>query len=128
MQNKQLLTQTDPKKVNIVALKLFFNITGAWGLTAEQQMTLLGEPGKTTFYKWKKGEVKSLSKDTLERISYISGIYKALRLLFPTEGQANAWPKKPNKRFNNRTAIDEMLNGKMANLMIVRRYLDGMRG
>lgn len=128
MQAEQLLTQSEPNRVNTIALKLFFNITAAWELTTDQQMTLLGEPGKTTFYKWKKGEVKGLSKDTLERISYISGIYKALRLLFPSEEQANAWPKKPNKRFDGRPAIDEMLNGKIVNLMMVRRYLDGMRG
>jgi len=35
---------------------------------------LLGHPPESTFFKWKKDEEGSLSRDVLERISYVLGI------------------------------------------------------
>ena len=125
---KDVLEQKDPAVVSATALKVFFNIAAAWRLSTQDQMTLLGEPAKSTFYKWRKGEGPAVSKDTLERISYVMGIYKALKLLFPTEDQANAWPKKTNRDFNGESALDVMLKGSVMNLADVRRYLDAMRG
>ena len=116
------------KGVSQTALKVFFNITRSWGLNAQEERILLGEPATSTFYKWRKGESATLSRDTLERISYVMGIYKALRLLFPTEEQANAWPQKPSRDFGNESALNIMLKGSITNLAHVRRYLDGIRG
>ena len=87
-------------------------------------MILLGEPARSTFFKWRKQEGPSISKDTLERISYIIGIYKALRILFPTEAQANAWPAKPNREFGDKSAVEFMCQGSVVHLSDVRRYLD----
>ena len=71
-----------------------------------------------------------LSADTLERISYVMGIYKALRILLPTEEAANDWVKKPNtaRGFNGKSALDRMLAGRVIDLADVRRYLDAERG
>ncbi len=124
----QILQEADPKRVSSTALKVFFNITRGWGLSAQDEMCLLGDPARSTFYKWRSGDAPTLPKDTLERISYVMGIYKALRLLFPTEEQANAWPFKPNRDFGGESAINVMLKGSLVNLSDVRRYLDGMRG
>ncbi|MDR9469163.1 MbcA/ParS/Xre antitoxin family protein [Marinospirillum sp.] len=124
----QQAAATDEQKKSTVALKTFFKITEGWNLKAEQQKILLGDPPRSTFYKWKKGEGPAISRDTLERISYILGIYKALRILFPTEEQANAWPGKPNRDFDGESALAVMLKGSMINLADVRRYLDYMRG
>jgi hypothetical protein len=126
--DKHVIQDKDPKVVSSTALKVFFNITQSWGLKSQQERVLLGEPANSTFYKWRNGEGPVVPKDTLERISYVMGIYKALRLLFPTEGQANAWPNKPNRDFGGATALSVMLQGSVANLADVRRYLDGMRG
>jgi len=125
---REILAQKDPKVVSNTALKVFFNIAKEWGLSSQDEMTLLGSPARSTFYKWRSGVGPAVPKDTLERISYVMGIYKALRLLFPTQEQANAWPKKPNRDFDGTSALNVMLKGSVINLADVRRYLDAMRG
>jgi hypothetical protein len=120
--------KTDERRRSEVALKAFFRITEGWGLGNQEQQVLLGSPPRSTFYKWKKGEGPAINGDTLERISYILGIYKALRILFPTEEQANAWPGKANWEFDGESAISVMLKGRVINLADVRRYLDAVRG
>lgn len=120
---------SDAKRLSHVALKTFFNITRMWRCTSHDEIILLGQPAKSTFYKWKQGQSELiLPKDTLERISYIFGIYSALRLLFPTEVQAHTWPNKPNMTFQGKSALDIMRAGNVVDLAVVRRYLDGMRG
>lgn len=111
------------------ALKAFFDLAEKWRLTAEEQIVLLGAPGRSTFFKWKR-EGGLPPRDTLERISYLLGIYKALHILFPDDAAADAWVRKPNAgpMFEDRSAMDVMLRGDMAVLMNVRRYLDAQRG
>lgn len=125
---RDFLSSKDPKAVSNTALRVFFNISKAWGMKPQEEKVLLGEPPSSTFYKWRNGEGPALSRDTLERVSYVMGIYKALRILFPTEDQANAWPKKTNRDFGGKPALDVMLGGSITDLAEVRRYLDGMRG
>lgn len=117
------------KKINPVALKAFFNISLKWGLSTEQESILLGVP-LSTLYRWKNKKDGVLTRDNLERISYILGIYKALRILLPTEQAANQWIKKANSAslFNGKSALDKMLKGHVIDLADVRRYLDAERG
>lgn len=112
------------------ALSSFFAITERWQLNREQEQVLLGNPPRSTFYKWLKEKEGSLSQDVLERISYIMGIYKALHILLPSETAANAWVKKKNAAalFNGQSALDKMLVGRVIDLADVRRYLDAQRG
>lgn len=118
----------DEKQVSHTALKAFFNISEAWQLSTSQQLVLLGLPARSTFYKWRNGEGPVLPKDTLERISYLLGIYKALRLLFPSQAQADQWPHKSNRDFAGESALEQMLKGNVMHLAEVRRYLDARRG
>ena len=121
----------DRKGLSGPALRAFFNIAELWQLSNEEQMTLLGVATSSTFFKWKKdvGAVK-LPRDTLERISYILGIYKALQILLPRPEAAGAWIKKPNAAtpFGGKSALDRMLSGQVADLRVVRQYLDAQRG
>lgn len=113
------------------ALRTFLRIADAWNLSKEARRTLLGEPGRSTFYRWVGDpDAAALSRDTLERISYVFGIYKALHLLFPDPKQADGWVHRPNAAplFNGQPAIDRMLAGSVADLFQVRRYLDAQRG
>lgn len=114
---------------NTVALKAFFGITHKWKLTPEQECRLLGVP-KPTFYRWKRQKDGLLSHDTLERISYILGIYKDLRILLPNEETANKWIHKPNSAplFGGKSALDKLMVGRVIDLADVRRYLDAERG
>ena len=120
----------DSEELGRTALTAFFNICAAWGLSSEEERVLLGSPPRSTFFKWKSERAARLSADTLERISYVMGIYKALRILLPTEEMSNAWVKKPNTAapFGGRSALERMLGGRVIDLADVRRYLDAERG
>ena len=120
----------DRKNLSGPALRAFFNIAKLWGLSNDEQMTLLGVTAKSTFFKWKKDTNVPLSKDTIERISYVLGIYKALQILLPEERAADEWIKRPNTAplFNGMSALERMLSGNVADLYLVRQYLDAQRG
>lgn len=122
--------QFNRKGLSGPALRTFFRIAEAWGLSAEQQMVLLGQTTRSTFFNWKKDPDVTLPKDTLERISYILGIYKGLQILLPDEKAADAWVKRPNTAsiFGGRSALDRMLSGQVADLFVVRQYVDAQRG
>lgn len=108
-------------------LEAFFEIARRWALTTEDQIRLLGSPGRSTFFKWKK-EGGALPPDTEERISHILAIWKALRILFTVDDRADAWMQRPNSFFDGQTALDVMLRGKVADIFEVRQYLDAQRG
>lgn len=112
------------------ALRAFFNIASAWNLNTRQQRTLLGNPPSSTFFKWKRDMSGSVSRDVLERISYVLGIYKALQILIPDTKRADAWVSSPNGAplFGGHSALDRMLAGNVSDLYAVRQYLDAQRG
>lgn len=110
------------------AKRAFFRIMDAWGVSDSEALVLLGRPGRSTFYHYKKGEGGRLPQDMLERISYVLGIYKALQLLFVQTAQADAWMRKPNEAFGGRSALDRALGGHVVDLAAVRAYLDAVRG
>lgn len=120
----------DRKGLSGPALRTFFRIAALWNLSVDEQMTLLGITARSTFFKWKKEPNTALPKDTLERISYILGVYKALQILLPDEKAADGWIKRPNAAplFSGRSALDRMLSGQVADLFMVRQYLDAQRG
>ena len=111
------------------ALRTVFHIAESWQLSARETRILLGSPPESTFYKWKAGKVGVVSRDLLERVSYLLGIYKALQLLLPDPDAADAWVKRPNDAppFNGRSALDVMRSGNVADLYLVRQYLDAQR-
>lgn len=111
------------------ALRTFWRLAEAWQLSASEQATLLGV-GRTTLYQWKQGKLGVLDRHQLERLSYLFGIYAALQILFPVAGRGDAWLKKPNDAplFGGRSALERMLGGQVADLYVVRQYLDAQRG
>jgi hypothetical protein len=110
-------------------LRTFWRLAQAWKLSAGEQGTLLGV-GRTTLYQWKQGRVGPLDRHVLERLSYLLGIYAALQVLLPQPEQADAWVRKPNTAplFGGRSALERMLGGQVADLYVVRQYLDAQRG
>ena len=111
-------------------LRTFIAIADAWRLTAAERMVLLGVRSRSTFHLWREGKSGPLSADTLERLSYLFGIYKALQILLPAPEAADEWVRKPNAAplFNGQSALERMLSGHVADLYEVRRYLDAQRG
>lgn len=121
---------TDLSAVAPGALRTFFRIVADWKLSAQDTRVLLGNPPESTFYKWKSGQVGQIGRDVIERISYVLGIYKALQILLPNPTSADGWIKRPNAApvFGGRSALDLMLSGNVADLYLVRQYLDAERG
>ncbi len=120
--------QIDRKDLTGPALRTFFRIADAWGLKEQEQMRILGLGSRSTFQSWKRGAVAAIPKDALERISYVMGIYKGLQILLPKT--ANDWVRKPNKAsiFGGRPAVERMTSGNVADLYVVRQYIDAQRG
>ena len=118
------------KEFSAPALRAFFQIAELWRLSVAEQMTLLGITARSTFFKWKRDPNVELPRDTIERISYLLGIYKALQILLPDQRAADAWVRQPNQAplFGGKSALDRMLSGHVADLFMVRRYLDAQRG
>jgi hypothetical protein len=111
-------------------LRAFANIAEAWGLTIAEQLQLLGIASRSTFFKWRRESDPRLPRDTLERLSYLLGIYKSLQILLPDPKAADEWIRKPNNAapFGGRSALERMLSGQVADLYVVREYLDAERG
>lgn len=111
------------------ALRSFWRLADGWKLTTTEQITLLGV-ARTTLYQWKQGKVAPLDRHLLERLSHLFGIYSSLQILFPATGRADEWIRKPNTAplFAGRSALERMLGGQIADLFVVRQYLDAQRG
>lgn len=112
------------------ALRSFFRLAERWNLRIVEQRKLLGDLPESTFYKWKRQQDGAPGRDTIERISYLLGIWKSLQILFPDPAQADAWLHKTNlaSPFGGHSALERMLSGNVADLYVVRQYLDAQRG
>lgn len=108
-------------------LPVIFNIFSQWGLTGTQQMILLGLSNEKTLYNWKRRTEKTkLTRDLLERTSYILGIYKSLQILLPDPALADQWLSSPNDNplFNGAAPLDRLLAGQVVDLAVVRNFLN----
>jgi Antitoxin Xre/MbcA/ParS C-terminal toxin-binding domain/Antitoxin Xre-like helix-turn-helix domain len=111
-----------------VALAAFFRLAELWGVTMEEARVLLGRPSRARLYNWKGGRIRGLPHDTLQRISYLLGIHKALQILYSDPDLADAWVRRPNAAFGGQSALERMLAGDVSDLAAVRAHLDAARG
>jgi len=110
-------------------MRAFFAIAEKWRLSADEAMALLGHPGRSTFYNWKKGNVaRTRDLDLATRLSYVLGIFKALEVLYERPELADAWVRRPNQAFGGQSALERMCAGQIVDLAAVRGYLDSVRG
>lgn len=121
-------TNLQSENAGRVALTAFFNLANHWDLSTAEMAQLLGNIKNSRFFDWKKNHNQKIPADTMERISYLLGIYKSLLILLPTKEAAHEWVKKPNGHFNNISALEFILNNGFSGLIDVRRYLDAERG
>ena len=109
-------------------MRAFFRLAGLWGLGMDEARVLLGQPSRARLYNWKAGKVRGLPHDTLQRISYLLGIHKALQILYSDPDLADAWVRRPNAAFGGQSALERMLAGDVSDLAAVRAHLDAARG
>ncbi|MGF1683523.1 MbcA/ParS/Xre antitoxin family protein [Photobacterium minamisatsumaniensis] len=112
-------------------LPVVFNILDKWSCTQAQQMALLGINSRSTLNKYRSHpDSAKVSKDLLERMSYILNIHKCLRIMFTAEESVYNWVQKPNNHpfFAGRSAMDIMCQGKVVDLYQVASRLNAWRG
>jgi hypothetical protein len=105
----------------------FFRIMHLWGVEDWETMHLLGNPPERTFYAWRDGTFSRLAEDTVRRIGYVAGIYKAFQVLYSDTRQADGWVRRPNRYFGGQTPLERMAAGDVTDLAAVRAYVDAAR-
>lgn len=110
-------------------LRAFARMADFWDLNVDQQRTLLGGLPRTTYYGLLNGTARSVSRDTLERLSLLVGIWANLKPLLPDDAAARNWLERtnPDHRFGGLSPLGWMLGGSVAALVDVRRYLEAWR-
>ncbi|MBS0536486.1 MAG: DUF2384 domain-containing protein [Proteobacteria bacterium] len=109
------------------AMQGFFGIMERWGVDNGTARAILGAPPERTFFDWKRGRVARLSNDTLRRIGYVAGIWKALQIVYSNPQHADSWISRPNRAFGGQTPLARMAAGDVTDLAAVREYIDAAR-
>ena len=108
-------------------LRAAFNLFEHWQISDAEARILLGEPSSSTFYRWKRGRIGAISRDTIWRLGDLMGIHKALRYMFTDPARGYAWVRAANLAFGGKSALDRMLAGAPSDIAVVRAYLDAER-
>lgn len=113
-----------------VAWKALHNIIERFRFSQTEGQTLMGDMPHSSYYKGLSQHNVRLNRDQRERISYLLGIYKALRILFTDSEQAMTWINRANtlSPFNGKSPREYMMEGSIVRLAEVRRFLDFWRG
>lgn len=127
------LAQLPPvnQQQSATALKAVLNILDKWQCSTEEKKALLGIDADSTFFKYQRSPEKArVSKDMLERLSYLLNIHGALRILFSATDSIYGWVRKPNGHpfYAGRSAMDVMLQGRVVDLYDVMSRLNSERG
>ncbi|PYU19642.1 MAG: hypothetical protein DMG32_24070 [Acidobacteria bacterium] len=82
-----------------------------------------------SYYELKKRGSRALDQDRLTRISLLTGIFKALNILY-SKKLADRWVQIPNTNpmFGGETPLTYMIRGGMPAMLRVRQLLDARRG
>jgi hypothetical protein len=111
--------------------KMVMALLDHWKLSTEDQAALLGlaPSNRAALSNYRSGKAIGTSRDQFERVGHLLGIHKNLRLLFPKNRDlAYAWMTTRNKAFGNLTPVDVVREYGFAGLLMVRGYLDRVRG
>jgi len=125
-----LAKKSERERLSAPGLRAFFRIMEQWGVRDEDARAILGGVANGPYYAMKKApEKRALDADTLLRISYVIGIFKALHILHG-ESLANEWVRLPNTNriFGGATPLAYMLSGGIPAMQTVRKLLDARRG
>lgn len=126
----KLVANTIPPIDNEVAWKSLATLVKRFDFKEKEALILMGDMPRSTYTTGIKNKSINLDRDKKERVSYLLGIYKALRILFDDSSQALSWIKRENSLppFNGKTPKEYMLEGSIVRLAEVRKFLDYWRG
>lgn len=121
-------TRAERERLSAPALKAFFNIMTRWSVRDEDARALLGGVTNGPFYEMKRDPDRVIDADRLTRVSYLIGMFKALRILH-APALADEWVHLPNQNpiFAGQTPLAYMIRGGLPAMQTVRRLLDARR-
>ena len=124
LSNKDVVRRLSP-----TAVKAFLKIAVLWELRDEDARQLLGGMSNGAYYELKKTGSRTLDQDRLTRISLLTGIFKALNILYRGK-LADRWVHLPNTNpmFGGEMPLAYMIKGGMPAMLRVRQLLDARRG
>lgn len=97
-----------------------------WEISDEQAAILLGFPVRT-LVRWSTGTPGPIDREGKERLTSLLAIDEALRAMFPDQQHANDWLNAPHQAFGGRSALQVMLDGTPADLLLVRQLVEAER-
>ncbi|MBC3807053.1 DUF2384 domain-containing protein [Undibacterium seohonense] len=106
-----------------VGVRVFRDICKLWGLSYEQSLILLA--GHQERKNHREEAFPELTTESMQRISYILGIYENLQLLLPDSTASDKWMSAKNNApiFNGKSALEKILSGDIQDLKQVHQYL-----
>jgi len=124
LSNKDVIRRLSP-----TAVKGFLKIAVLWELRDEDARQLLGGMSNGAYYELKKTGSRTLDQDRLTRISLLTGIFKALNILY-SKKLADRWVHLPNANpmFGGEMPLTYMIKGGLPAMLRVRQLLDARRG
>jgi hypothetical protein len=117
------------KRLGPAAIRAFLGIHKLWELRDEDARQLLGGISNGAFYELKRKARGTPDQDRLTRISILTGIFKALNILYSRK-LADRWVQLPNENpiFGGETPLAYMIKGGQPGMLRVRQLLDSRRG
>jgi hypothetical protein len=128
-QPADLSNKSVARRLSLSAIKAFLKIVELWELRDADARQLLGGMSNGAFYELKKKGSRTLDQDRLTRISLLTGIFKALNILYRKK-LADRWIQllNTNPMFGGETPLAYMIKGGMPAMVRVRQLLDARRG
>jgi Protein of unknown function (DUF2384) len=117
------------RRLGPAAIRGFLKISELWQLRDEDARQLLGGMSNGAFYELKRKARGTPDQDRLTRISILTGIFKALNILY-SKKLADRWVQLPNQNpiFGGETPVAYMIKGGQPAMLRVRQLLDSRRG
>jgi hypothetical protein len=124
LSRKEVLRELTP-----AAVRAFLKIHELWELRDEDGRALLGGMSNGAFYELKRKMPATLDQDRMTRISVLTGIFKALNILY-SKKLADRWIRLPNENpmFEGGTPLVYMIRGGLPAMLRVRQLVDSRRG
>lgn len=115
------------KREKVVLAKAVSRLLDCWELSQDMQCELLGlmPSSREKLLQMKVGLAEiPTGRDAFDRVMYLLSIHKCLTMLYPkNEDLRFGWIRTRNKRFDNLSPLDTMLEKGILGLFIVNNFL-----
>ena len=111
------------------SMEALIRMADLWQLTNSDAARLFGFNYRTWLRVKAHDWHGSLSQDQITRASLLLGVFKALEIVF-SQSIARDWIKLPNAEdeFGGKRPLDVIFEGGIPAMMVVRQYVDALRG